>query len=194
MVDPDYMALNMMSFEPVGGICEDGTSQFLRMELGGFVGDAPQVWTVVIHPKHIARFTKAFLTAAMTFRQANCGFRQEGSPKYFDRAGKPIDAGEWGRLGDDQEYSTVRTDQRSGYRVATIWTGHDTTLTGTPESPHIFETMMYTMHGRPMGFGPDLVFHARYPTEAAAIAGHDQALAWLNEWLVQRYGPRKQEG
>lgn len=107
---------------------------------------------------------------------------------YYDRAGNPITAGDWARsFGEDRH---IASDWVGDVWVSTVWLGMDHGIGGPPL---IFETMI---------FGGD---HAgeqwRYPTEAAALAGHDQALALVAQsapaqiripriaYLVVLFGP-----
>jgi hypothetical protein len=112
-------------------------------------------------------------------------------PRYYDRQGNPIkDTLEWGRLFEDWEYRLVAMhEQDGGWKVTTIWTGLDQRLT---------ENMLAVMEGykplpaifRTATIGPGWYEESEpYPTEAAALAGHDQAVAALAEKLANTKGP-----
>lgn len=95
----------------------------------------------------------------------------------------------WARTFEDFEYRIVAQHWVRGWMVSTIWLGLDhslsfAALTGKPHVPVIFETMIF-----PPGdeAGEHGIFASvvceRYPTEAAAQAGHDRALATVMEKL-----------
>lgn len=111
-----------------------------------------------------------------------------GRPVYFDKTGRPIGMEEWIEKHNDRDYSILRHDivGEGLTLVSTVWLGLDHAYTLNPdykkERPVIFETMIF----------PDFVNNAgaedyceRYYTEEAALAGHDQALAYAKD----KYGP-----
>jgi hypothetical protein len=117
---------------------------------------------------------------------------------YFDRRGRPIGPAEWARKHADREYSVVAQHWVRGWMVSTVWLGlnHNFTRQGPPI---IFETMIFAPKDATIGregegweagedaFGtdaPDLdQYQERYPTETAAQAGHDRALAAMIDQL-----------
>jgi hypothetical protein len=91
--------------------------------------------------------------------------------RYYDRQGKSIDAGEWGRLSAIPEYKRVASTKGSGRWVSTIWLGLDHGWGGGP--PLIFETMVFAVDkGGDVNWG-DLDAD-RYATEEEAKAGHER--------------------
>ena len=94
---------------------------------------------------------------------------------YYDRAGLPIDQNEWAERFATDGYRQVAYNVVGDVAVSTVWLGLDHGYGGPPL---IFETMIF---GGPMD-------HEcwRWPSEAAAIAGHDQALALVADWAGRR--------
>lgn len=89
----------------------------------------------------------------------------------YDRKGNPITYAEWERLFSNEDYKRVALFETGDVSVSTVWLGLDYNWLGSP--PLIFETMI---------FGGDRDSEQwRWPTEAAAIAGHDQIAAELRE-------------
>lgn len=88
---------------------------------------------------------------------------------YYDRQGQPIaDVLEWARLMEVDENKFVeQTEIAPGILVSTVWLGIDHSLLGSP--PLIFETLIF---GGALDQEMD-----RYPTEAAARAGHERMCA-----------------
>ena len=101
---------------------------------------------------------------------------------YFDREGQPIDVLAWGRNLENQDYRVVVQHWVRGWQVSTIWLGLDHSF--GRGSPLIFETTIFPP-GDEAGNGSiwSDQYCDRYATEAAARAGHDQALSWLREKL-----------
>jgi hypothetical protein len=103
---------------------------------------------------------------------------------YFNRKGEPIDLVAWGRLHEDADYKAVAQHWVRGWMVSTVWLGidHNFTRSGPPV---IFETMIFPPgDAAPEGEGIfSEQYCARYCTEEAAHAGHDQALSYLREKL-----------
>jgi hypothetical protein len=99
-------------------------------------------------------------------------------PKFFDRNGNKIGLRLFARLAEDEKYITVRAEFVRGYAISTVWTGLDmSVIPGGP--PLIFETVIFAPS---QGQVPSLVYGPeRYASEAAALDGHDVALAWLEE-------------
>ncbi|HEY9373379.1 hypothetical protein [Streptomyces sp.] len=91
---------------------------------------------------------------------------------WYDRQGQPIDTAKANELLGDMEYKRVALHEENGYRVSTVWLGADHNFMAAGP-PLLFETMI---------FGPDDwqgEYIERWPTEAAALAGHDRAVEHL---------------
>jgi hypothetical protein len=97
-------------------------------------------------------------------------------PLWFDRQGQPISYEEGARLLADGDARRVAQDvvivDGEPTWVSTVHLVLNHNWGDGP--PLIFETMTFA-HDGPI----DMVY--RYPTEAAALAGHDQAVAELRE-------------
>jgi len=121
---------------------------------------------------------------------------------FFDRQGRPMQRMDWARKIEDRdkEYCVVAQHWVRGWMVSTVWLGldHNHTRQGPPL---IFETMIFAPKdvtvgredwedgGDAFGTVPDLhEYQDRYPTEAAAQAGHDRALAAMVEQLGGDHG------
>jgi hypothetical protein len=117
--------------------------------------------------------------------------------RIYDRQGRPIDMMKFDRLLADGEYRVVAQHWVRGWKVSTVWLGLDHRF-GSPGAPLIFETMIFAPEDATIGredweggdaFSTlddprDLDQHQeRYPTETAARAGHDRALAAMVEQL-----------
>ena len=95
---------------------------------------------------------------------------------YYDRQGNPLTLMQWAKLVANFDYKVVAQTEVGFDRVSTIWLGLNHNWWGGP--PLIFETMIFW-------FCPDQ--HEddqecwRYPTEEAALAGHDQAVAYVRD-------------
>ena len=115
---------------------------------------------------------------------------------FYDRQGQRIDLMTWARHVEDRQYSVVAQHWVRGWMVSTVWLGLDHGFGMTPV-PLIFETMIFAPKdatvgredwetgGDASGTAPvDLdQYQERYPTEEAAQAGHDRALAAMVEQL-----------
>ena len=114
---------------------------------------------------------------------------------YYDRQGRLIGLHEWAELSSDDGYKRViETTLFDGTWISTVWLGIDHQFgDGTPL---IFETMVFPHQGPSVGIAELLAEPRagdhwreqecwRYPTEAAALAGHDQVVAKLIEALVR---------
>jgi hypothetical protein len=101
---------------------------------------------------------------------------------YYDRKGQPITMMEWAAKLDDFDGRVVAQHWIRGWMVSTVWLGIDHGF-GMRAVPIIFETMIFP----PGDEAPDGVWAEqycdRYPTEEAAQAGHDRAIASLREKL-----------
>lgn len=112
--------------------------------------------------------------------------RAQFGPRYFDRAGNPIPTGRFIDLTEgDVRYRILRKTRVGDAEVSTVWLGLDFRMLTGP--PLIFETMVFDIETAVIEEGPfaGFVYHpsddyqARYPTEAAAIAGHEEAVEAL---------------
>jgi hypothetical protein len=102
---------------------------------------------------------------------------------YYDRQGRPLPdllidregfLREVAPLTRDDDYKRVALTEIGDIRISTVWLGLDHNFNPTGP-PLIFETMVFG--------GPLNEEQWRYPTEAAALAGHDQAVAAVHEAL-----------
>jgi hypothetical protein len=91
---------------------------------------------------------------------------------YYDKDGSPLSFTEWGLLCESDEYRRIAKSQCADVWVSTIWMGIDYTWGMGPHRA-IFETMVF-------GEGAWAGYVARYPTEAAARAGHDEVVARIS--------------
>ena len=115
---------------------------------------------------------------------------------FYNRQGQRIGLMTWARHVEDRQYSVVAQHWVRGWMVSTVWLGLDHGYGMTPV-PLIFETMIFAPKdatvgredwetgGDASGTAPvDLdQYQERYPTEEAAQAGHDRALAAMVEQL-----------
>jgi hypothetical protein len=90
---------------------------------------------------------------------------------YFDRTGKPLTLWEWAALMEANLDRHVADDMVGQVRVSTVWLGLNHNWGLGP--PLIFETMVF---GGTMDED-----QWRYPTEAAALAGHDQVVTMVRQ-------------
>jgi hypothetical protein len=95
---------------------------------------------------------------------------------WYDRRGQPITSWQANELLSDREYVVVARHERDGYLVSTVWLGLDHNYSGG--QPLFFETMIFG----PDGWNGD--YQQRYPTEDAALAGHDRAIAYLRNEIL----------
>jgi hypothetical protein len=96
---------------------------------------------------------------------------------YYDRDGRAIPMLRWAEL-HSSEYKLVAGDNvplpdGTTAMVSTVWLGLDH---GWGGELAIFETMVFG--GSAYGLDGE---QWRYATEAAAYAGHDQAIAWVRK-------------
>jgi hypothetical protein len=90
---------------------------------------------------------------------------------FYDKTGAEVTLAEHMKLFEDPEYKQVGLWRDGDVTVSTVWLGFDAgILTRVPQP---FETMVFT--------GGDAGPVWRYPTEAAALAGHDQIVAWVKD-------------
>lgn len=94
---------------------------------------------------------------------------------FLDRHGQPIDVLEWGRQFEDSEGRTLARTRIDAHRhVVTIWDG-------VPEPVYsncVFGTALL-VDGRMSGRFEE----GRWPTEDAALAGHEQYVAMVRDHL-----------
>lgn len=102
---------------------------------------------------------------------------------FYDRKGEPISTEEADRLLADRSYVIVARHWVRGWMVSTVWNGTDIgRFTGGPST--LFETMTFPPGAEEAGLHEDLDYGQwRYPTEEAALAGHDQILAHVRDEL-----------
>jgi hypothetical protein len=110
-----------------------------------------------------------------------------GRLRYFDRGGGRLPYDLYAELSLDRDYlvlaETIEADADGvEWRVSTAWLGLDRSLPGS-RTPVIFETMIFGRQGVD-GDG----YQERYATEAAALAGHDRAVAMLRTEILGRSG------
>lgn len=98
--------------------------------------------------------------------------------EFWDRAGKPMDLLTWADAYERHEQRQVAMTEFDGGAVSTVWVGFDQGSLGGP--PLIFETAVFLRGGSSPSYCD------RYPTEAAALAGHDQAVAWVRAGMPER--------
>lgn len=100
--------------------------------------------------------------------------------QYYDRNGEPMSRDAWVATFDDAERTVAKTDV-GGYHVSTVWLGLDHRF-GGKGPPLIFETMVFPAEEpddrrRAEEEDERLYIPIRTPTEAAALAAHDQVVA-----------------
>lgn len=98
---------------------------------------------------------------------------------YYDRQGNPLDLFEWARIMESEVNRHVALTLVDDVKISTIWLGLDHSFGHGP--PLIFETMIFGMEDEEI-----LEYQWRYPSEIAALAGHDQAVALVKEALAKR--------
>jgi hypothetical protein len=93
--------------------------------------------------------------------------------RWYDRAGKPIDALKWSILHDDRDYVVIDREvatMKPLAEVSTVWLGLNHNWDPDGE-PLIFESMVFG--------GPENGMLERYATEAEAREGHIKMIAKL---------------
>jgi len=95
---------------------------------------------------------------------------------YHDRQGNPISLFHWAALMETPGYQHVAEDYVGFDRISTVWLGINHNFIGEGP-PIIFETMIFWFE--PPEDDAYMEDMWRYPTEAAALAGHDQAVAYV---------------
>jgi len=98
-----------------------------------------------------------------------------GRPLYYDRKGRPLGCRQWARLFENNpdRYRFVGKTVVGSLLVSTVWLGIDHSFSETGP-PLIFETMIF----------PECEVFGRWPTEEAALAGHDQAVEEMRHRLA----------
>ncbi len=82
---------------------------------------------------------------------------------YHDKSGKEITLLEWGKLREDVNYCRIGHDKVGPFTISTVWVG----LGFGDDSEGLFETIIF-------GSAHEDVW--KYPTEDAAIEGHNAML------------------
>jgi hypothetical protein len=104
----------------------------------------------------------------------------DGLP-YYDRDGVQVSGERWAQLHSDVGYIVVRKSLVMlgdvEVTVSTVWVGLSMQYGDGP--PLIFETMYF-------GGPRDGELVDRYPTELAALAGHDQAVAAIRDKAARK--------
>lgn len=99
---------------------------------------------------------------------------------YYDRAGNPITVEEWAKAFENAGNVLLKTDVDEA-TVSTVWLGVDHSFGSGP--PLLFETMIFD--------GPYDHDQWRYPTEAEALAHHDQLVAALRQGDAEPPEPKQ---
>ena len=106
-----------------------------------------------------------------------------GLGESWNRQGEPLTLAEWGALLEDKSederaaYKRVAEDTLPNRRwVSTVWLGLNHRF--GPGKPLIFETMIAQLAEDEDEPHEWLDYQMRYATEAEALAGHDEAIAW----------------
>ena len=111
----------------------------------------------------------------------------------YDKQGRPICTHCFGELRNDISYcrlawTVLDEGQATQIIVSTVWMGIDMGMgTMFNGAPVIFETMAFLppdseQQAKGYSFGQD-VYCERYPTEVAALHGHDKAVQWVRDNL-----------
>jgi len=94
---------------------------------------------------------------------------------WFDREGNRIGLFRYVELKRRQGYDRIGDTLIGNVRVSTVWLGSPWSLS---RPPMIFESAVFG------GTGTRWV--QRYATEPAALAGHDQLVAWVRDGMPDR--------
>ena len=132
----------------------------------------------------------------------NYGVLGEGRGMYYNRQGEALNLAEWAALLEDlgteearDAYKRVAQDDLpNGRWVSTVWLGLNHRFGRGP--PLIFETMIAQNSEDEDGVHTWLDYQRRYATEAEALAGHDEAVAWALDGELEREpdGDERAEG
>lgn len=95
---------------------------------------------------------------------------------YYNRAGEPIGMLEWAEAHETDRRVAETTVGKLW--VSTVWLGLDHAFLDGP--PLIFETMVFKGSAAEVEDWTE-EYCERYSTEAAALAGHEVAVAWAKE-------------
>lgn len=102
-----------------------------------------------------------------------------GVIEYYDRQGNPMTLEEWAESVERRtpEYKRVAETTVGQLWVSTVWLGldHNWSPPGEHHVPLIFETMVFPR------WNYSELWMDRYPTEAAALAGHEVAVEWARK-------------
>jgi len=106
-------------------------------------------------------------------------------PLFYGRDGKPMTVAAYGASRSEQDVHVADT-YIGEYWVSTVWLGTDHSFGSGP--PLIFETMIFVRTEGDTRVGAEGFdgWMDRYATEAAALAGHDQACAMVRADLASR--------
>jgi len=120
----------------------------------------------------------------MTDRYDQLDEDDDGSIKYYSRAGKPIKLGTWCRLLSDPNYKSIARDPAGPFIVSTIWLGFDHAWPPCePEAPPVmFETMVFVSpDGRSIVNFAEVFGPWRFDSEVEALVWHQQIVGKLRE-------------
>lgn len=104
-----------------------------------------------------------------------------GLDLWYDLEGQPCSFERWAELFHSPEKIVAKTDIESDYgsfQVSTVWLGIDHGF-GFSKLPLIYETMVFWIEAEDFT-GERQV---RYPSRTLALAGHDQIVMEVKEWL-----------
>lgn len=114
----------------------------------------------------------------MSGRTRDCGHEDIIDTLWYGRDGRTMCTRCVDPLLANFEYKRVAYTDLDVAEVSTVWLGIDHGF-GRSHVPLIFETMIFAA-------SDELDQQTwRYPTEAAALAGHDQAVAWARARLAE---------
>ena len=100
---------------------------------------------------------------------------------YYGRDGERISMRQWCSAFERKDKQRVAETTVGDYWVSTVWLGMDHSFGEGP--PLIFETMIFNHSDVSKTDDEDFLdlWCERYPTEAAALAGHERAVAMVQE-------------
>jgi hypothetical protein len=109
------------------------------------------------------------------------GYTRTRAMTFYGRDGSPMTFARWIAIQEKDPESKIVVHSWFAHEsavvlVSTVWLGMDHNFHDSG-APLIFETMIF-------GLSEDVdEYQERYPTEDAARAGHDRALALVRDWL-----------
>lgn len=95
---------------------------------------------------------------------------------YYDIDGNPLELLDWARLFEDDEYKRIAATHVGDVWISTVWLGLNHSPWGHGP-PVIFETMIF----------PEQEYQVRTSTKEAALAEHDQAVAYVESGEYARW-------